>query len=201
MANRLIQHYPCIRIYRRFLYFEAVKSCKDRGILFQLKNNITINQSLSDYCYESWQTLISDILKSNMMYVYVDKAKLDNNGVYPGHILSFVTDGRNPKRSFSTRAFENDADIHSNTWKELWINFSESEKLQNALITDEPLDSEMSYYKGKALSLRGLEYAEDAISAYRDGLKMSTNTEHEWQSKLKNAIKILELRLEHDNTR
>lgn len=388
----------CSRItgYRRFLHFDAVKKCKKRRALFQLKNNITTDQSLPTYTEESWQTLISQVLTRDTMYVYVDKAKLDQNAIYPGHILSFMTDDQgimedsclslrngqiysgklleytlqnkitqrgyvygirfwnlkddfgkfffgkanakgsldlrrqryliglpldgfskeailerigcvkseyqnkdyilhggkvngqkvgarncvngfysgmnvvgtesNPspqmalwsylrfiwgieeredfiaetklrehqierthddmliraqipntiyptsgsgtiptseksKRHFSTRAFQNGTNVDVDDWESLWIKFSEDEKLQNALIIDQPLTAEMAYYKGQALNRMGLEYAEDAIRAYRDGTEMSTGGNNEWRSKLEQEIKILEQLLDRQETK
>jgi len=118
-----------------------------------------------------------------------------------GKVKDQKVGARNSKRHFSTRAFQNGTNVDVDDWESLWMKFSEDEKLQNALIIDQPLTAEMAYYKGQALNRMGLEYAEDAIRAYRDGIEMSTGGNNEWRSKLEQEIKILEQLLDRQETK
>lgn len=78
------------------------------------------------------------------------------------------------------------------SWQSMWKNFSESDKLQSAMVTDEPPNAEIAYYKGMAYKNFGPEYSADAISAFRCALSLCGPRDSEIKERCESEIRIIE---------
>lgn len=54
----------------------------------------------------------------------------------------------------------------------VWNTLSVDDKLQSALVTDEPGNAEVAYYKGLAFKRFGTEYSGHALATFREALEL-----------------------------
>jgi hypothetical protein len=78
--------------FKRSLHHRILNTTDNGSIIYGIRNNLTNPTGRTQYANESWQHITSSMLKHNTFYIYLDKAKLNKDRLYPGHVVSFLTD-------------------------------------------------------------------------------------------------------------
>jgi hypothetical protein len=78
--------------FKRSLHHQIYDTSVNGSIIYGFRNNLISQQGKAEYANQSWQHIRSNLLKRNALYIYLDKAKLNKGRLYPGHVVSFITD-------------------------------------------------------------------------------------------------------------
>jgi hypothetical protein len=126
----------------------------------------------------------------HQLYNVTDNGSIRNNLILQQGKTKFVSDSEGYESPRNIRQYTTMPQKQS--WQSIWNSMSESDKLQSAMVSDQPPNAEVAYYKGLSYKIFGPEYSGHAMEAFRHALLLCGPKDATIKERCESELRILE---------